>query len=34
VILPKKNLRGLKPRNDIVLVGVEKLQELPKAALM
>ena len=34
VILPKKNLKGLKLRSDITLVGVEKLQELPKAALM
>ena len=34
IILPKPNLKGLKHTKDVVLIGVEKLQELPKAALM
>jgi DNA repair protein RadA/Sms len=34
IILPRKNLRGLKPQKDLTLIGIEKLQELPKAVLM
>jgi DNA repair protein RadA/Sms len=34
IILPRKNLKGLKPHRDVTLAGIEKLQELPKAALL
>ncbi len=34
VILPKKNLKGMKPVKGIALVGIEKIQELAKAALL
>ena len=34
IVLPMKNLKGMKPKSGLTMVGIEKLSELPKAALL